>query len=195
MQVTAISNKVPAKAIRLWLKSALTSYKTAKLQFSFFSVVTIIVGVIPLLGAFMLPLFTAKYADIASKIEQNVIPGFGDFFKGLFAKKSILIIGVLHALFYIVILFIKLAFTADMTPSTPIGMMMEIIFTIFAIILIMILILAFWLAPIICLKNSEITVIESLVFSVKSFFMHIGKILIWTTIVIIVVYIFRINSM
>lgn len=177
MQVTAINKEVESVGVRVWIQDAYKIYKNAKVSFTLFAIISTIIGAIPLIGAFMLPLFTAKYAEIASKLEKEEEISFAEFFIGLFSRKSIMIIGVFHLIVYLIAMAIKFVLTKGQDPTTITGDVLALVFTLVAILIIFCFILAFWLSPIICLKNDDTKAFSALVLSLKAFIRYSGKII------------------
>lgn len=186
MQVTAINKDVESVGVKVWLKDAYNIYKVAKVPFSFFAIISTVIGVIPLIGAFMLPTFTAKYAEIAAKIEKDEEISFVEFFVGIFSRKSIIMIGVFHIIAYAIAMGIKFILTKGNDPTTITGDIIELLFTLLAIIFVFIFALAFWLSPVICLKNDDIKALPALLLSLKVFLKYFGKIISYGFLIMIV---------
>lgn len=179
MQTTAINKGVPVKAQNSWITDSFSTYMGAKFYFSLFGVLTTLMGLIPFLGAFMLPFFVAKYADIATRVEKQEELPFVLFFEGLFAKKSIIIIGVLHLIFYAIVMLFNMLLNKNVAESTLLGNILDILCISIIIILVLIIVLAFWLAPIICFKNPDVSALAGLRLSLKAFFCYFNKIIMW----------------
>lgn len=185
MRVTAINKDVPAVAARSWIKDSLVIYSKSKFYFSLFSIFSTIIIVIPILGAFMVPIFTAKYAEIAIKIEKDQEFSFVEFFYGLFTNKTILKIGGFHMVFYIIATTLQIILQKTSDPTSISSEVIEIFCILVGLFIVLIFLLVFWLSPIICLRNSEVNAINALNLSFKACVVHRNKIIIWGVLVFI----------
>ncbi|HLX52390.1 MAG TPA: hypothetical protein VKR58_00515, partial [Aquella sp.] len=77
-----VRKNLELKASWEWIKSSFYIFRECPVQFILLSILSIFVGLLPLFGAFMAPLFTARFAHIASRVENREKIEISSMFNG-----------------------------------------------------------------------------------------------------------------
>ncbi len=167
-----------------WIKASFIILRERPVQFVVLGLFSTFISLIPLLGAFMQPLFTARFASLAASVERGDAVHFSTIFDDFFANKIIFRLAFLNfclntflfILQYLVNSSLK-AKGADLsTYSTNISLVF--------FIPIILLQLALWLSPIICLYNQDIQPLHAMWLSIKACSFNVVTLLLYSLIAI-----------
>ena len=153
MENLIINKNIEAKASFEWIKSGFYCFREQPLHFILLSIIFIGIGLLPLFSAFMSPLFTARFAAIAKKIESGERIKVSELFNNFFANATLVRLAFLSFLFSALI----------MTGMSLVGKELAFVFLLpFAVLL-----LGLWLSPIICLNNPDISPLPAMWLSIQ----------------------------
>lgn len=138
----------------LWMKQAFKIFKRNKLILTALTVIVVPLFVIPLLGAALAPLITARFAYCAHKAETQESFTFGEFWKNLFNADRLIKLSTINICIYVAFLLIQFL-TAH---SLAIWLVL---------VLALIVNTSVWIASIICFFNNDVKVINTLWLSLK----------------------------
>ncbi|MCC2645020.1 MAG: hypothetical protein K0R94_798 [Burkholderiales bacterium] len=150
-----------------WIKSAFYIFREYPTQFIILSILNLLVSFMPLFGAFMTPLFTARFAYIAQMAENGGQIQISTLFKDFFANITLVRLGFLgfslNAIFLVGQYLLQLYFKQHGITINISEVALNLIF----LSPLMILGVAMWLAPIICLNYPEIRPVTAMGLSLK----------------------------
>jgi uncharacterized membrane protein len=167
-----------------WIKASFATFREKPLQFIVLGIFSTLVSLMPLFGAFMMPLFVTRFAVISRKIEQNEPVLFSTIFDDFFAHRQVLILAFIN--FAITAIIFIVQYIAEHTLKqhgidiTAPGSLLMLIFFIPALILQM----ALWLSPLICLYNNDIEPLPAMWMSLKACGFNVVTFLIYSLLVI-----------
>lgn len=152
----AIRKNLELKVSWEWIKSAFYIFREYPVHFILLSIMALLVCLLPLFGAFMSPLFTARFAYLARMVENGekieISTLFKDFFSNLTLVRLSFLGFALNATFLIGQYLLGLYLDSKGQTIHISHIFLNLIF----ILPLMILGLAMWISPIICLNYPEI---------------------------------------
>lgn len=180
----SINRKVELKSSIEWIKSSFNTFREKPLQFMVLAIFSTFIGLMPVFGALMTPLFIAKFAKITQKIENGEEVLFSTLFDGLFSDKLVVRLAFLN-FFINTIIFVFQYLVENILRSRGIdvskpGSIVVLIFFIPVIILQ----ISMWLSPLICLNNEDVTPLRAMWLSLKVFGYNIVTLFIYSVLVI-----------
>ena len=180
----SIHRKVELKSSIEWIKSSFNTFREKPLQFMVLAIFSTFIGLMPVFGALMTPLFIAKFAKITQKIENGEEVLFSTLFDGLFSDKLVVRLAFLN-FFINTIIFVFQYLVENILRSRGIdvskpGSIVVLIFFIPVIILQ----ISMWLSPLICLNNEDVTPLRAMWLSLKVFGYNIVTFFIYSVLVI-----------
>lgn len=179
-----INRNVELKSSIEWIKLSFNTFREKPLQFITLGLFSTLLGLMPLFGAFMTPLFIAKFARLTAKVENNEPVLFSSLFEDLFANKLVVRLAFVSFCFNAIIfisqyLIDNILKQRGVDISNPSSGVMLIFF-----IPSMILQIAMWLSPLICLYNTDITPLQAMWLSIKACGTNIATLLIYSLMVL-----------
>ncbi|MBP9742485.1 MAG: hypothetical protein KBD37_03910 [Burkholderiales bacterium] len=180
-----INRNVEIKASAEWLKSSFSIFREKPIQFIVLGLINILIGLIPGLGAFLAPLFTAQFAQLTLKIEKRHPVLMSNTFENFFANKKVLYLGLINlcaTTLLFTLQYIMHDHLGDAT-SNPLAIQINPISLAYLIPMI-ILQMSLWLSPLICLYNEDITPLQAMWLSIKACGFNIITLLIYSLLVI-----------
>ena len=84
-----INRNIELKASLEWIKLSFIIFREKPLQFILLGLVNFLMGLLPLFGAFISPLFIARFAQLTEKVQHNEDIKVSSIFKNLFINKKI----------------------------------------------------------------------------------------------------------
>ncbi len=180
-----INRTVELKASIEWLKSSFTTLREKPLQFIVLGIFSTLIGMMPIFGAFMGPLFTARFACLTQKVENNEPILFSTLFNDFFVNKTVVKLALVNLLittgfFVIQYLVVGVLKQRGIDESSPGSIVMLICY----ILPVLVLQLAMWLSPIICLYNENITPFQAMWLSLKATAFNVATMFIYAILVI-----------
>ena len=178
----ALNTRVELKTSFEWIKSAFQVFRIAPIQFIVLTIFSILVSITPILGAFLSPILTARFAYLASEIEANREVRFSTILNNLFSNKSVLTIAMISVAISSILFLLQYflgpkSSGVEMMVSDPISLML---FLIPAILVQM----ALWLSPIICQNHANITPVDAMILSFKACLYNAATLLIYGLLVV-----------
>lgn|GEM_PF-4159015 len=181
----AVRKNLELKASWEWIKSAFYIFRECPIQFILLSILSILVGLLPLFGAFMAPLFTARFANIASRVETGEKIEISSMFKDFFSNVTLIRLSFLsfslNAVFLIGQYLVGLYFKNN---SQTVNFGQDFAVLIFLLPL-LILQIAMWISPIICLNYPEMRPVTAMGLSLKVGLYNVSTFLLYSVLVIV----------
>ena len=151
-----INKDVELKSSFEWIKNGFKIFREAPLQFITLALISALLGMLPLLGAFMAPVLTARFATLAAAVESHRLIKFSELFDDLFAHKTVRTLALINfwvsgGLLLLQYLLNKSGLGSDF--ATLKGQEIMLLLLVPALLMQM----AIWLSPIICLYDNTIT--------------------------------------
>ncbi len=180
-----INRSVELKSSLEWIKASFTIFREKPLQFMVLGFFSTLVSLLPLLGAFMAPLFLVRFAVITQKIEQNEPVLFSAIFDDFFANHQVIRLAFVNLTITLIIFVLqyileyKFKLNGMNLKSSPLSPL-NLIFFIPSLILQM----ALWLSPLICLFNPNIEPLSAMVMSIKACGFNIVTLLVYSILII-----------
>ncbi len=180
-----INRSVEIKSSLEWIKASFAIFREKPLQFIVLGIFSTLVSLLPLFGAFMAPLFIVRFAVITQKIEQNEPVLFSTIFDDFFANRQVIRLALVNFAITAVILVSQyilehvFKLNGGDIKSSPFSLL-ELIFFIPSLILQM----ALWLSPLICLFNPNVEPLPAMVMSIKACGFNIVTLLVYSILVI-----------
>lgn len=165
MNIKIVKN-IDFKCSFMWIKQAFYVFREQPLQFICLGLIATILSFVPIIGAFFMPIFTARFALIANTIESKQIFKFSDILKGLFTNKEILKLALIS--FSISIVFYLIQYVIEMYFSNANDQFIEYVTIMIVMTPLVLFQLSMWLSPILCLFNKELSALEAMTLSFKS---------------------------
>lgn len=178
-----INRNVDLKASLEWIKLSFIIFREKPLQFILLGLVNFFMGWLPLFGAFMSPLFIARFAELVEKVERNEDVKVSDIFKNLFIHRTVVSLAFINFSLYAVIFIAQNILESILNKY---GIENRITrFEIMSLFFIPVIILqmAMWLAPIICLYN-EIKPFSAMYLSIKAGLYNIQTLLMYAILIL-----------
>lgn len=184
----AINRQVNLKESFEWLRSSFLIVREKPLQFIILGVVSGLIGVVPILGAFMSPLFTTKFASLASQVERQEPITLGMVFTDLFASITVVKLAWINALLnvsFFLLQYIVDNYAVHINTGLPGLISGSMIVIVLLFIPTTLLLFAMWLSPLICWFNPDTGVLQAMVFSLKVCCFNVATLLLYSIFVII----------
>lgn len=169
MQSLMINKNVELKSSFEWIKMSFNIFREAPLQFMVLTLFSVLIGLLPLFGSFMSPIFTARFANITAKIEAEMSVKFSELFDNLFAHKAVVRLGMINFCFGVVIFAAQYFVENNLGHGYDIQMALKSSFIMLMMFIPAMLIqMAMWLSPLICVDNPEIKPLDAIILSFKA---------------------------
>ncbi|MFN8771301.1 MAG: hypothetical protein ACK5Z5_04135 [Neisseriaceae bacterium] len=137
-----------------WIKQAFITFREKPLQFLILGIFNSILTMLPFIGAFLSPLFAARFAYCANKVENHEQLSIGEIFKGLFANRLVLRLAFINFCLSTVIIlaeyFLNIPSESDKFLAT------DILLFLLLYIPAILLGISMWLSPVLCLFNDDV---------------------------------------
>ncbi len=183
MLVIKINRNIELKASLEWIKLSFIIFREKPLQFILLGLVNFLIGLLPLFGAFMSPLFIARFAQLTEKVQLNEDIRVSSIFKNMFINRTLVNLAFINFFLYAIILIMQ-TLLENMLDSYGVSNKItrfEIMLLFF--IPVLILQMAMWLAPIICLYN-EVKPSTAMWLSIKAGFYNIQTLLMYAILIL-----------
>lgn len=179
-----INRTVELKSALEWIKSSFSTLREKPLQFIVLGIFSTLISLMPAFGAFMAPIFVAKYARLTAQIENNEEVLFSSIFDDLFSNKTVVRLAFVNFCINSLILFGQYFVEGyfkehGMDVTTPGFAGMVLLF-----IPVLLLQASMWLSPLICLYNEEVSPFQAMWLSLKASGLNIALLLLYTLFVI-----------
>ncbi len=166
-----MTNNLPLRCGLNWIVNSFLSFREAPFNFIVLGTLLFVTALIPIAGAFLTTILIARFAYITSLLSKKQHVSFFETFAGMFSNHQVLRLGMLNAtLSFLIILFDH--YFGDSRIST-------FVVSITAVILQM----ANWLSPVICLFRNA-NPVQAMYASLVAVTVYIGPLLIFTCLVI-----------
>ncbi|MCC2624227.1 MAG: hypothetical protein K0R14_100 [Burkholderiales bacterium] len=181
----AVRDNLELKASWEWIKSAFYIFREYPVQFILLSIVSILTGLLPLFGAFMAPLFTARFAYIANKVENGEKIEMASLFKDFFANITLIRLSffnfAINAILLIGQYLIGLYFE-DKNQAVNFGKDFVVLLFLLPLLILQI---AMWISPIICLNDPKTRPGTAMWMSIKTGLYNVSTFLLYSLLIIV----------
>lgn len=170
-----------------WFKLSFYTFRESPLHFIIISAVALFLNLLPMFGAFMAPLFTARFALLANKVEQGHKIALSDLFEKLFANPNLIRLAFfnfsLNVLIFIAHYLLE-QYLINTNGGVSISLAPKVAMLLFLLPLLIVQI-AMWLAPIICLFYPQVAPITAMGVSIKASFHNLAPFLLYFLLLIV----------
>lgn len=180
----AINRNVDLKASFEWIKLSFCTFRERPLQFMVLGILSSLLGFIPLFGAFISPIFTAKFATLAAKVEHNQEIKFSSLLDDMFNNKIVLRLAFLSFCLDTIIYLGQYLVENILRQHGVSGIEGQSILLLFLLPM-MVLQLAMWLSPIICLYNEDIEPKSAMWLSIKAGLYNVPTLILYSLLVFV----------
>lgn len=178
MSSLSIRDDVELNSCWEWIKSSFYVFREHPVHFIILSIVAVLFGIIPLFGAFMAPIFLARFALLANRTESGETIQISSLFTGLFANITLVRLSFLYFSLYAII-FIGQHFADIYLKGMPHGIIVMLF-----IVPLLILQMAMWISPIICLENPDIRPASAMGLSIKAGLYNVSVLLLFALLIV-----------
>ena len=185
MSSLSINKNVELKSGIEWIKASFYILRENPLQFIVLGIFSTIISLMPVFGAFMTPLFIGKFAGLTAKVEQHEAIPFSSIFNGLFNNKTLVRLAFLNFCINTIILTLQYVVETILKQrNIEVGTLGNGIMIAFLIPVILLQI-AMWLSPVICLYNEDIRPLQAMLLSIKVCFYNLATLFLYSLMVIV----------
>ena len=162
-----INKALEIKASITWITDSFKIVREQLLTLILLTIMSTICGTLPFIGAFLAPLFIARFAQITQQIENHEQVLFSSILNDFFSNVNVIKLGFINVIFNLVIISIEYLITNR-------GLSLSDLLVNHFILLILLLVIgllfgiAMWLAPIICIQNPHISPYAAMWLGLKS---------------------------
>ncbi len=180
MESLKIRKDLELKSGLIWIKRAFIIFRERPVHFLILQFFYTILTLVPFLGAFLTPLIQAKIMYFAARTEINAPLKINDIFKGVFSKAMVIRLAFLNFCISAILMLIQMYLESKFgVGNSNIGI------TSFGLILILtvpslILAMAMWLSPAICLNHDNIEPKTAMWLSLKASAQNILALLLYS---------------
>lgn len=178
MQKIVLNRKVELKASFEWLKSGFRIFRESPVQFIFLTIIGTTLSFLPLLGSFLSPLITARFALLTSTIESNQKIKMSDIFVNFFQNRVLLQLAYINILFGAAIMLIE-HYVMDSSIMLTFSLK-----TIAFLLVVAIIQTFFWVSPIICEYHREIKVWEAMLLSFEASMYNVAVMFLYVLLIV-----------
>ena len=169
-----------------WIRSSFFIFREKPLQFIVLGISAVIAGILPFLGAFMTPLFVAKFAILTRKVEKKQTVLFSSIFEGFFANRVVIKLAFINFLINATILCVQYLIEPNLKDIDKIDVTSPHSITVLLLFVPIILLqISMWLSPLICLFHNNISPFQAMWLSFKACSFNIVTLLLYSLLVII----------
>ncbi|MDQ5921809.1 MAG: hypothetical protein QG673_1868 [Pseudomonadota bacterium] len=188
----SINRAVEIKSSMEWLKLSFVTFREKPLQFIILGIVSSIIGLIPGFGAFLTPLFNAKFAQLTARVERNQPVLMSMLFENLFANKNVVRLAFINLCIATIIFTLQYfvenylgGISLDSSSAAADAITIHgSLTTLLYVIPMMILQLSMWMSPLICLYNQDISPFQAMWLSIKACGVNIVTMLFYSLLVL-----------
>jgi uncharacterized membrane protein len=188
MENIALNKEVELKASLEWIKKSFYTFREQPLQFIVLGIIGTLSSIVPLWGAFISPIFTAHFALLTDKLHQGKFTKFTEIFKGFFDKPLVIRLAFLSFCFNASIFLLQYLIENKVLQNNQSNYLEIGSFSISWLLLflfpVLLLQMALWLSPVICLKHPEIKPLRAMWLSIKVGFYNVPTLLLYFLIVL-----------
>lgn len=183
----SINKNVKLKLSLEWIKRSFVTFREYPVQFIILGIFTILIIFLPFLGAFLTPLFVAQFMVLLTKVENHQGFKVSEIFNGFFSRRSIVRLAFINFCLSAIIVMAQYLVETNMAPNISSEGVVSIstsLFTVVFMLLMLLLQVAMWLSPIICLKHDDVSPREAMWWSLKATFYNVPTLFIFSILVI-----------
>ena len=197
MSNVSINKNLSIKLSLEWIKLSFMTFRECPLQFIALAIIATIVSILPFMGAFMTPLFfmgafmtplfVAQFMVITSQVESGHGCKMSELFKGFFSRNEITKLALVNFFLSTVIILVQYLLEEIITNFIKDATILSIVIsslTIFSMLLMLVLQMTMWFAPIICLSNNGIPTRTAMWLSIKATFYNIPTVFIYSLLLV-----------
>ncbi len=164
----SINRRVELKSGIEWIKSSFITLRESPLQFIILGVCSTLISLMPALGAFMAPLFLAKFASLTVMVERRETIRLSSIFDGFFTNKTVLRLAFLNFCLNTLLLIVQYIVESGLK-SYGIDLAAQSTSIMLAFFIpILLLQVALWLSPVICFFHPDIQPLQAMWLSIKA---------------------------
>ncbi len=179
-----VRNDIELKSGWEWIKSAFYTFREYPVHFIVLSVIAFILGFTPLFGAFITPLFAARFADIASRIDRGETVWFSSLFNNFFANITLVRLSFLNFTLNAILFIGQYLLEQYYFKGSTSGALHDLLMLVF-FLPILVLQISMWLSPVICLNNPDIRPASAMWLSLKVGLYNIATYLLYSLLVLV----------
>lgn len=185
MSELVVKKGIQLKSAWEWIKLSFYTFRESPVHFILLSILSTFIGILPMLGSFMGPLFIARFADTARKVEGGEKLTLSTLLSGFFANTTLVRLGFLNFTLsticligqYFIEMYVKsLGHTANAAQT-----MSVLVF----VLPLLILQVAMWISPIICLNNPEIRPVTAMSMSIKVGLYNVATFILYSLLIVV----------
>ena len=180
-----INRNVEIKSSLEWIKYSFAIFREKPLQFIVLGIFSTLISLLPLFGAFVAPLFLIRFVVIAIKVENNEPVPLSSIFDDFFANRQVVRLALVNFIFATAILFcqyiLEYVFKRYGIDTTAPGSFLTMLFFIPSLVLQM----ALWLSPLICLFNPDVEPLTAMWMSIITFLIYSVLVVFFTILAVI----------
>jgi hypothetical protein len=159
-----INNKIELRYSIDWIHKGFSVFRAKPLHFIVLSLLKLLLSQLPIIGSFFSILFSAQFARNVHKLEQSQEFNFSQLLAGLYSNHKVTLLALINMLLSTVVILLQGLLLPNITTlinnsnlpniTTLINNSNTLIMLFVIIIISIILQLAMWFAPLICLYNN-----------------------------------------
>lgn len=173
-----LNKNIAFKASYEWLKDAFKIFREAPLQFIVLTIISGLCAIAPILGAFMTPFFTARFAVLASSIESGQQVSMSSLFQGFFSNRTNVRLAYISMLVSLILMVVEHYFIHGM---------LDVNFSLTSILFLLVILIIqtfFWISPIICEYHPEVSVKDAMLLSFEASMYNIATMILYSILVL-----------
>lgn len=181
MHKIVLNRQVELKSSYEWLKNGFRIFREAPLQFIVLSIISYVLSFfVPFIGAFFAPLIIARFAALSSTIESDQKISMNSIFTNLFQNKTLMHLAYINLIFGSLIMLTKHYIINDNEMSLLTDLSAKAIIYLFSV---MVFQTFFWISPIICEYNRDVSALDAMILSFKASFYNVAAMLLYGVII------------
>jgi uncharacterized membrane protein YhdT len=150
-----------------WIKDSFVTFRESPVQFIVLGILSTLLGLIPLFGAFVGPIFVAQFIRLARQVELGQKINFSHLMDGMFSNPTVVRLGFLNFMFSAIWIIAQYLAENWLNRHGVNDISSSYIMLLFFIPMLFVQ-LAMWLAPVICLFDPQTSLKTALSLSLKA---------------------------
>jgi len=167
MDNVTINKNLSVKMSLEWLRSAFYIFRESPVVFIVFCLISLLMYIIPVFGWVLDPLIKARYLSLAKEIEDGNHPKLSQLFDNFLTNINLVKLGLINLL--AVLLFFTIPSIIDhyFYTNTTMQVISHQLFGLIFFVILVVVQIALWLAPAICLFNPNVSPFFAMKMSLK----------------------------
>lgn len=179
-----VKKNIELKSSWIWIKSAFYTFRESPIHFMILSIIGIVTSILPLFGAFIAPLITARVANLAQRVNAGEKIQISTLFDGFFANATVVRLGFLNFMLNAIIFigqYLAVTYLKSKGSAENIGLSLA---TLAFLLPLLFLQIAMWISPIICLNYPKISPVAAMNLSLQAGLYNITTLLLYALLVL-----------